>query len=180
MQSILERKAAVIGRWLDLMDAHGDPQTIMASAYLSSVPALLLYLPTPSTKSGLKTSSPRTVSADFWTTSLLGGPICRGSTRRGSLGGQIAPSLGRSLLGTECGEHLRPHNWPDLLAEAETLCENLSFTVGCVWAQGPSVGRTLATLDLSGNDMVGCHTEAVPFGEGGLGIPEAENGVLGI
>ena len=43
-------------------------------------------------------TSPQTVSVDFWTTSLLGGPICRGSTRRGSLGGQIYSSIPQQII----------------------------------------------------------------------------------
>ena len=66
-------------------------------------------------------------------------------------GGQTAPSLSGLSLGAKCGEHLGPHIRPDLYAaEEETLCENLSLTVGCVWAQGPSVGKDSGHLDLSG------------------------------
>ena len=92
------------------------------------------------------------MSGGFGTTSLLGGPICQGSTKRGSLGGgQTAPSLSGLSLGAKCGEHLGPHIRLDLYAaEEETLCENLSLTVGCVWAQGPSVGKDSGHLDLSG------------------------------
>ena len=99
-----ERKA-VVDRWFDVMDARGDPPMTTVCAYLSSVPTLLLSLPTPSTKSGLKTSwptktSPQTVSGSSWTTLLLGGPICRGSTRQGSLGGakQLHPSADHHLV----------------------------------------------------------------------------------